>query len=200
MLSGDPIKAKATALGFDSVGVCSPAPPVSLDVFDRWLQADFHGEMAYLRRYRDIRGDLSKLLPGVQSVIVVGLNYYQEESRDAASAQARIARYALGRDYHKVIRGKLRALARQLGESHPEAQFRACVDSAPILEREYAQRAGLGWFGKNTCLIDSKRGSWFLIGSLLTTLLIERDDPAIGGLRNLPRLHRCLSHWCNCAA
>lgn len=136
--------------------------------------------MDYLRRHAPLKADPGALLPGVRSIIAVGLNYYQEATANRGSP--RVARYALGRDYHKVIRGKLRKLARALDSvSETEHVCRICVDSAPILEREYAHRAGLGWFGKNTMLIDSKRGSWFLIGLLLTTLEIEPDTPALGG-------------------
>lgn len=95
--------------------------------------------------------------------------------------EPRIARYALGRDYHKVIRGKLRKLATFIEELAPGTSTRACVDSAPIMERDFAHLAGLGWFGKNTMLIDSKRGSWFFIGLLLTSLELPPDPPALGG-------------------
>jgi epoxyqueuosine reductase len=92
----------------------------------------------------------------------------------------RIAKYALGRDYHRVVRGKLRSLAGWLAAEYPEIRTRVCVDSAPILEREYAQLAGLGWFGKNTMLIDSRRGSWFFLGLLLSTIRFQPDAPAQG--------------------
>jgi epoxyqueuosine reductase len=99
----------------------------------------------------------------------------------------RIARYALGRDYHKVLRPKLRALERELIAMFPSVRSRICVDSAPILEREYAQRAGLGWYGKNTCLINSYRGSWFVIGLVLTTAEFVPDEPARGGCGSCTR-------------
>src|SRR5262249_14724893 len=125
------------------------------------------------------KSDPKSLLPDVRSIIAVAASY----SRPTAPARnhPRIARYALGRDYHKVLRGRLRALARVIQEAHPAADYRICVDSAPLAEREIAQRAGLGWFGKNTCLIDSKRGSWTVLGFLLTTVEFELDSPAIGG-------------------
>ena len=120
----------------------------------------------------------ASLLPGCQSVIAVSLNYNQSNS--AAPGHPKIARYALGRDYHKVIHSKLARLSEAVSETAPGSTSRACVDSAPIFERDFANLAGLGWFGKNTCLIDSKRGSWFFIGILLTTAELEPDKPAIG--------------------
>ncbi len=179
MLKAEDIRQAATGLGFQTLGVCPADPPTTLATLDHWLGAGFHGEMAYMQRQREARASLDSVLPGAVSVIVVSLNYYQ--SVEHRPGQPRIARYALGRDYHKLLRRKLTTLAKRLGEAHPQNSFRACVDSAPILEREYANRAGIGWFGKNTLLIDSKRGSWFFIGSLLTDLPIEPDKPAQGG-------------------
>lgn len=171
------LKAQARRLGFESLGVCAPEPPPHLAAYREWLERGYHGEMDYLRRHLAFKADPAKLLPGVRSVIAVSLNYNQ--SNEPREGLPRIARYALGRDYHKVLRSKLRKLANWIGadsESH-----RICVDSAPIMERDYAQLAGLGWFGKNTMLIDSRRGSWFFIGILLTTVEFERDRPATGG-------------------
>lgn len=128
-------------------------------------------------RHEALRRDPRSLLPSATSVIAVSLDYYQEP----AQAEPKIARYALGRDYHKVLRGRLRRLARWLEIEYPECENRICVDSAPILEREFAHMAGLGWFGKNTMLIDSRRGSWFFIGILLTSVEFQPDAPAVGG-------------------
>ncbi|MFI5384670.1 MAG: tRNA epoxyqueuosine(34) reductase QueG [Fimbriimonadales bacterium] len=169
----------ARALGFDTVGVCAPDAPPHLDAYEKWIAKGYHGTMAYLQRHLPMKRDPARLLPGVRSIVAVTLNYNQPNP--PVEGQPRIARYALGRDYHKVIRSKLVKLARWIAEQHPDAKSRPCVDSAPIMERDYAQLAGLGWFGKNTMLIDSKRGSWFFIGLLLTTVEFERDKPAIGG-------------------
>ncbi len=172
------MKAFARAQGFDLVGICRADPPDSLAHYDAWLAKGYHGTMEYLARHRLIRSDPKHLLPGAQSVIALGLNYAQDPPLEAAD-RPKIARYALGRDYHRVLRQKLRPLAKRLEETG--AKTRICVDSAPIPEREYAHRAGLGWFGKNTCLIDSHRGSWFFLGLVLTTLELEPDAPAEGG-------------------
>lgn len=134
--------------------------------------------MAYLDRHRALKDSPQNLLPGVRSILAVALNYNQPAEQ--RPGHPRVARYALGRDYHKIIRPKLRRVGewavRELG-----GNYRVCVDSAPILERDYAQLAGLGWYGKNTCLIDSRRGSWFLIGLLLLTERFRPDAPAVGG-------------------
>ncbi|MBL8047849.1 MAG: tRNA epoxyqueuosine(34) reductase QueG [Chthonomonas sp.] len=170
------IRAAATALGFDQCGFAAITEPESLPALDAWLAAGFHGSMRYMADRRDLRADPTALLSGAKTAIMVALNYNQ-----APLPQVKIARYALGRDYHKVIRGKLRRLVTALDTMHPGHEHRPVVDSAPFLEREFAHRAGLGWFGKNTMLIDSRRGSWFFIGALLTTLEIEPDPPSIGG-------------------
>ena len=169
----------ALDLGFASCGVCRVVPPPHLNAYRKWLEKGFHGEMDYLSKHLPLKQDPRKLLPSAQSIIAVTLNYNQ--ARAPKSGQPRIARYALGRDYHKVLRAKLLKLQSYLAQQHPDGEFRACVDSAPIMERDYAQLAGLGWFGKNTCLIDSRRGSWFFIGVLLTSIPFEADEPAIGG-------------------
>jgi epoxyqueuosine reductase len=172
------VKAKAIELGFDLAGVCDSAPPEGLEFTRRWIEKGYAGDMEFMRRSLPLRADLNSVLPGVQSVIACGLNYYVV---DEAPLEARVAKYARGRDYHKVLKGKLRALGRWLDVAVPGHAHRPCVDSAPVFEREYAQRAGLGWFGKNTCLINTQKGSWFLIGVLLTTATIEPDKPAVGG-------------------
>lgn len=135
--------------------------------------------MDYLPRSIELRATLESILPGARSVIGVALNYNQPNPR--VPGQPLIARYALGRDYHKVLRARLAQLGRRLDELTPDARHRPCVDSAPVLEREWANRSGLGWFGKNTMLINSRRGSWFFLGLLLTTLELEPDEPAVGG-------------------
>lgn len=176
--SSDLLKARALELGFEAAGVCPADADAHLDFYRSWLERGFHGTMAYLERHLELKANPRKLLPDARSVVAVALNYNQPNS--TLAGQPLIARYALGRDYHKVLRGKLRRLAEWIESAHPGARCRICVDSAPIFEREYAHLAGLGWFGKNTCLIDSKRGSWFFIGLLLTSVAFEPDAPASG--------------------
>jgi epoxyqueuosine reductase len=174
--AAESLKAFALSLGFQSVGIALPVEAPHLREYEAWLQKGYAGTMFYLEDHLALKRHPEELLPGCRSVIAVTLNYNQEPP-----ANPRIARYALGRDYHKVLRAKLRKLAHHLQEQHPQATFRACVDSAPIFERDYARLAGLGFFGKNTMLIDPRRGSWFFIGLLLTTLELPADKPFDGG-------------------
>jgi len=175
----DAFRELARARGFHAVGIADLGPLPGADYFQRWVAAGLHGGLDYLVRHVDLRVDPRALLPSARSAVVVALSYAQPNP--PRPGFPRIARYALGRDYHRVIRRRLAGLARTLQAEVPDAEFRACVDSAPLLERELAQRAGLGWFGKNTLLINSARGSWFLLGVLLTSLDLVPDAPATGG-------------------
>jgi len=174
----------AAGLGFSGIGVCDPFSLVHIEALDAWLAAGRHGTMDWMAKHRDIRADPSLLLPGVRSIVMVSLDYNQPVEHQPG--HPKIARYALGRDYHKVLRSKLKTLGARLS-----GNWRVGVDSAPLLEREYAHLAGLGWFGKNTLLIDSRRGSYFFIGALLTDLFIERDEPSVGGCGTCTR---CIDH------
>ena len=178
-LANERLKEQALALGFQSVGVADVMPPPHLDAYRKWLEKGYGASMSYLYRQLPLKEHPNKLLPGVQSILAVSLNYNQ--SIDFTPGSPRIARYALGRDYHKVLRSKLRKLAAWIESEYPGSDCRPCVDSAPIFERDYANLAGLGFFGKNTMLIDPKRGSWFFIGLLLTTAAFEADQPFEGG-------------------
>ncbi len=173
------LKGAARDLSFDLVGVCDAHPAPHLAEYETWLGKGYQGTMDYLLRQVPLKADPSQLLPGVKSVVAVGLNYHQPNPMEPG--QPRFASYALGRDYHRVLRGRLKKLTSWISESYPDASTRACVDSAPIFERDFANLAGLGWFGKNTMLINSERGSWFFIGLLLTSVHFEPDQPAVGG-------------------
>lgn len=140
----------------------------------RWLKADHHGEMAWMQDPR--RQTIEALLPGVRSVVAVGLNYYVDAQ--PAPGSLKVARYGWGRDYHRVIDGRLRALGRWLESQHPQGRWRACVDSSPLLDKAWAEEAGLGWIGKHSNLINRDWGSWLLIGHLLTDVDLPVDEPA----------------------
>jgi epoxyqueuosine reductase len=155
-------------------------PIADRERYQRWVAAGLAGEMAYLTgRRAEVRNDPRNLLPSARSIICVGKLYngpqpYSTKFRE--SELAWISRYAWGQDYHDVLRRGLRQLAGRLLEFEP-FEYKICVDTAPLLERSYARHAGLGWIGKNTCLINQHMGSWFFLGELLVSLEIEPDAP-----------------------
>lgn len=170
------LKAKAHDLGFDLVGVASA---VEADGFARlrdWLDRGFAGSMDYMEKRAEARRHPESILPEVRSVIMVGMNYHASQSVSKRAA-GNVARYARGEDYHHVLWGRLNALLAWLQQQRPGCTGRGVVDTAPLLERDFARRAGLGWFGKNTMLIDKRLGSWFFLGALLTDLELTPDPP-----------------------
>src|SRR5580693_3111462 len=170
----------AAECGFELVGVTAPGPRAHFARFRSWVDRGLAGEMRYLTDHRaEVRSDPARLLPGVRSIICVGLVYNGPEpysTRFSDPERGWISRYAWGEDYHGVVRGKLEKLNCKLMEIE-QFKSRVCADTAPLLERSLARRAGLGWIGKNTCLINQQIGSWFFLGELLTTLDIAPDSP-----------------------
>jgi epoxyqueuosine reductase len=176
------LEAQARELGFSLFGVAMPDASVHMSFYRRWLEDDYHGEMAYLGRDDSIarRADLRRTMDSVRSVVVVGYEYYVVDDPAVVADPGRgiIARYARGDDYHDVVKSKLQELLAWLdGQRTEGARGRAYVDTGPILERDLARRAGLGWFGKNTMLIDPRRGSYFFLGLLLTDVDLRPSDP-----------------------
>lgn len=171
----DRIKEKARELGFELAGI---APATAADGLDRlrdWLERGFAGEMAYLHRQADARRHPSSILLSVRSVVMVGMNYNPGPA--GASEHALIARYARGADYHDVLRARLNNLLAWVQREVPGCQGRGVVDTAPLLERDFARRAGLGWFGKNTMILNKRLGSYFFLGALLLDLELRADPP-----------------------
>ncbi len=164
---------RAQTLGFESCRIARCAPPRHEKEFRSWLREGAAGEMDWLERGAEKRSDPAKILPGAQSVIVVALNYWQ--GHDKSEKSGRIARYAWGDDYHDVMLQKLRELDDLLRE-HGGSQ-KCYVDTGPVLERDHAAEAGIGWHGKSTMLIDQKLGTWFFLGEILTTLDLAPDEP-----------------------
>lgn len=162
-------------LGFTSAGVCPAVSPQGLSRFDQWLAAGYAGEMSYLPDRRDAYQHPSHVLSGVRSVVMLTLNYRTVEPEAARPVHGRVARYAWGKDYHDVVRTRLNQLADWLHTQQPTAAVRGVVDTAPLLEREFAQLAGLGWIGKNTLLLNRSQGSWFFLAALLTDLELQYD-------------------------
>jgi epoxyqueuosine reductase len=175
--------AQARALGFDAVGVTAIDIPEDERHLLSWLEAGWHGEMGYMRRHARLRSRPQELLPGTVRVVSARLDYWPGEAR-AAEAVLRdrtlgyVSRYALGRDYHKVLRRSLARLAADLGRRIGTFGYRVCVDTAPVLEKAHARNAGLGWIGKHTNLIAREAGSWFFIGEILTDLPLPVDERA----------------------
>ncbi len=174
-------------IGFTSVGV----DPLTVTNYKDFVSEKRHGNMKYLED-EELRFNADKILPGAKSVIVIGLNYYREQS-PLPAGHGRIARYAHGRDYHKVIRAYLKKLERFIIQKYPDAKTRICVDSAPLPEKYYAVKAGLGFIGKNTTLITKEFGSYVLLGEILTNLELEQSalDPKIKNF-NCGTCTRCL--------
>lgn len=162
--------------GFDQCGIAKAAP-LDEDArrLEKWLQHGFHGEMHYMSNHFELRVDPTKLVPGAKSVITLLYNYFPEETQK--SSAPKVAKYAYGEDYHLIIREKLKIFLQSIREKLGNIEGRGFVDSAPVLERSWAQKSGLGWIGKNGNLINKKMGSFFFIATLITDLELEPDIP-----------------------
>jgi epoxyqueuosine reductase len=166
------IRAQAYGLGFDLAGITTLGPAETAGAFEAWLEKGYGGDMGYLPRWRELRRDTRLPHTGVSSAIVVGLDYGGTEPAGP------IARYARGDDYHDLMRDRLRALHAWLDrETGSPVRGRPYVDTGPVLERDLARKAGLGWFGKNTMLINMQRGSFFFLGALFVDLALTPDEP-----------------------
>jgi len=199
VLTPEAIKARALQLGFDLCGVAPADGFPELTFLDEWLARGYAGEMAWMARTAERRADVRKVVPGARSVIVTGTIYNTAgrtlsgspgERDNARPADAVIARYARGDDYHDVLGKRLDALLEWMRrESSEPFDARAYVDTGPVQERVYAQYAGLGWIGKNTCLINAEHGSWLFLAEIITTLALEPDTQA---LEQCGSCRRCL--------
>jgi len=170
------IKETATRLGFDYCGIAK-AEKLTEDAYrlEKWLQQGMHGNMQYMENHFDLRIDPSRLVPGAKSVITLLQNYYPEQKQQKGTP--RISKYAYGKDYHEVIREKLKTLLSELREKIGDIQGRGFVDSAPVLERSWAQKSGAGWIGRNGNLITKQSGSFFFIATLIVDIELAYDDP-----------------------
>ncbi len=204
--------ATAREAGFSLAGIATASPPKGAGAFRRWLQEGRHADMAWLERTADKRCDPALVLPGVRAVVLLGMNYWQGPRAASATTAAtgKVARYAWGSDYHDYLLTRMRPLL-DLLESWG-GENRAYVDTGPVLERDLAQRAGLGWQGKSTMLIHRRAGTWFFLGEILTTLPLQPTPPetdhcgsctrcmvacptgAIGPAYQLDA-RKCLSYW-----
>jgi epoxyqueuosine reductase len=170
------VKKIAFNAGFDHCGIAK-AQKLNEDAYrlEKWLNKGMHGTMKYMENYFDMRIDPSQLVPGAKSVITLLKNYFPSEKQK--DAVPKISKYAYGKDYHEVIRKKLRFFLQEIKEKIGDVQGRGFVDSAPVLERSWAEKSGLGWVGKNGNFITRQSGSFFFIATLITDLELEFDDP-----------------------
>jgi epoxyqueuosine reductase len=170
------LKQSAHELGFALAGVCPAVPPAGFDRLREWIARGFAGEMHYLAKREAAYQHPHHVLDGARSLIVLAMNYRTVDPAPTQAGQGRVSRYAWGSDYHDLIHDRLKALGKMLNDAVPTALVRGVVDSAPLLEREFAQLAGLGWIGKNTLLLNREIGSWFFLAVLLTDVELEYDD------------------------
>lgn len=176
------LKAKAAELGFVLSGVAAAAQPQRYHSFLQWLDAGYAGQMLYLETRRDAYASPQSILDGCSTLLMLGFAYRTVEPAEVEPGSGRVARYAWGEpDYHDHILERLKALAQWLLQQHPTARARGVVDTAPLLEREFAEAAGLGWVGKNTLLLNRQWGSYFFLAALLTDLPLRVDPPQTQG-------------------
>lgn len=172
------IKSKAIELGLDLIGITRADKPPDSGRFKKWLEQGFQADMQYLERGYEKRMDPGMILKNVRSVVSTGLIYYSEKKETSIpKTSALISNYAWGRDYHTIFLDILKKLENYIVEIAPAAHCKSYVDTGPVLERSFARQAGLGWIGKNTCLIHPDLGSYFFIGEILTDIILEYDLP-----------------------
>ena len=174
------IKSKAHEIGFQKIGISSPDIPLLYnDYFDIWLSSGSNGTMKWLENRKEERKDIIKYFPEVKSVISVAINYYT----DIENQKVKFSKYAHGKDYHIIVKQKLKELLDYIkNELNQDTKGIASVDSSPIMEKQWAQRGGIGWQGKHTILINNEYGSWIFLGELLLDIPLEYDEPFIKDL------------------
>lgn len=173
-LNSSSVKEAAAAVGFDACGIAAAAPLTEEEWgYDEWLRNGYQADMAFMEQHRDMRRDPSLLVPGAQSVIVVLLGYKPSQHMQG---DARIAQYAYGEDYHERIKRMLYQLIAAIRQQHPDFEAKPCVDTVPISDKQWARRAGLGWIGRNTLLVNPSLGSYCNIGELVTLSPADRYD------------------------
>ncbi|MBT0018282.1 tRNA epoxyqueuosine(34) reductase QueG [Vibrio alginolyticus] len=177
------IKVWGKELGFQKIGICDVDLSEHEAALQKWLDAGYHGSMDWMARHGMMRARPHELLPGTVRVISVRMDYLPPEAQFASNlankSHAYISRYALGRDYHKLVRKQLNKLGKLIEQEVGQYGYRPFVDSAPILERPLAQKAGLGWTGKHSLILDQDCGSWFFLGELLIDLPLPVDEPSV---------------------
>jgi epoxyqueuosine reductase len=171
------IKQKALEIGFDKIGIVrSNALEIEAVNFENWLNKGFHGEMKWLEREPEKRSDPSLIFPEAKSVIVVALNYFTRHEHQESQDRGKISRYSWGDDYHDVVGEKLRELLNWIKSEVPEADGKICCDIQPIMDKAWAVKAGIGWLGKHSNVINRDIGSWFFIGEIILNLELDYSD------------------------
>ncbi|TET52856.1 MAG: tRNA epoxyqueuosine(34) reductase QueG [Anaerolineales bacterium] len=190
----DQVVAEAHRLGFDLVGIAPARPARHLPAYRRWLASDYHGEMDYLARPDRVerREDPARIIPGARTFVTVALNYFPGQPRpERDEPRGLVSNYAWGSDYHGVMAHRLEQLAQFVADRFSEnVRYRVYVDTGPLLERDHAVEAGLGFFGKNTCLISPRLGSWLFLGILLVDVKLQTTHPP--AMPSCGTCHRCL--------
>lgn len=179
------IQAHAHELGFELVGIIPAARSETIARYRQWVKNGYAGEMHYLEKHLPLKTDVRQLLAEAKSVISLAMNYYTVDPPKALAEdpeRGQISRYAWGDDYHELIRKRLLALVQFIKQAaEAELKTRVCVDTAPVIEREYAQKAGIGWIGKNTNLIHWQSGSWYFLSEILVSVALESETPTLRG-------------------
>src|SRR3982751_831356 len=174
------IKFKAVEIGFQKIGIVPAEPlPIEGERLKGWLGRNFHGEMRWMDREPEKRSDPRLIFPEAKSLIAVALNYYTPHEHMLDPGKGKVSRYAWGDDYHDVMKEKLRALLDWICSEVPEANGKICVDTAPIMDKAWAARAGLGWIGKNSNLITKDHGSWVFLGEILLNIELDHDPETV---------------------
>ncbi len=174
------IKQKALEIGFHKIGIVrAESLAKERERLESWLANNFHGTMQWIEREPEKRADPNLLFPGVKSLVVVALNYYTPYEHENEPEKGKISRYAWGDDYHDVLKEKLRLLFDWIKTEIPEAEGKICVDTAPIMDKAWAARAGLGWIGKHSNLITKEYGSWVFLGEILLDFELEYDTETV---------------------
>ncbi|MBN4081182.1 tRNA epoxyqueuosine(34) reductase QueG [Caldithrix abyssi] len=172
------IKSKANQLGFQKVGIAkAESTPEAKNNLDQWLKAGRHSTMGWVAKRSDERGDIHTYFPQAKSVISVGMNYFSGHSQADLNATVKFSNYAWGNDYHDILKKKLFQLLAWLKEEYPDMKGLACVDTSPVMDKVWAQKAGLGWQGKHTNLITRDYGSWLFLGELIVDIELVYDPP-----------------------
>ena len=177
------IKDKATEIGFEKIGITKATATNDEKVrLEKWIKNNHHGSMSWIEKRKDERGNIFNYFKEVKSVISIGVNYYSGYDQDQIKSNSKFSNYAWGEDYHDIIKSKLYTLLNDITANYPDIKGIACVDTSPIMEKVWAQRAGIGWQGKHTNLITRDYGSWLFLGELLLDVELDYDDEFIDDL------------------